>query len=237
MRSGIQVSGSAIERVFTLSTLPPRRFRGALDAALTLALGSACAFALTLGPAPLNTVAVSSAADASLGGQFDPSPGLPLVPAEVGSEGSSSEQDETRPTPSASDLVAQSTVDSSTAGPPAPAKSPQKAEQPPASPPAPKVERPQKAQQPQKPNTADAPELISPSAALSVVQNYRLGAGLAAFVTADACAQSTVYASVAVTPSALLPPGLAKKSLAPDPAFATVSGTTGALTVTVHACQ
>lgn len=79
----MQVSGFGIGRVFTQPVAPPRRFRRAIDAALTLALGSVCAFALTLGPAPLNTVAVSSAAAASFAGYLSPSPGTAVLPAEV----------------------------------------------------------------------------------------------------------------------------------------------------------
>src|SRR5690554_875502 len=77
-----------IGRVFTQPVAPPRRFRGAIDAALTLALGSVCAFALTLGPAPLNTVAPSSAAAASFAGYLDPSQGTAILPAEVDSDDS-----------------------------------------------------------------------------------------------------------------------------------------------------
>src|SRR5690554_1448170 len=90
-----------IGRVFTQPVAPPRKFRGAIDAALTLALGSVCAFALTLGPAPLNTVAASSAAAASFAGYLDPSQGTALLPADVddsedsnGSTSTSEQQDD-----------------------------------------------------------------------------------------------------------------------------------------------
>lgn len=239
----MQVSGSAIDRVFAPPILPPRRFRGAIDAIFTLAVGSVCAFALTLGPAPLNTVAASSAAADSFAGHSDPAPDLPLLPAEIDSEDSVDDQaeDVPMPTPDApGDAVAQSPVGAQTPKPPAAARTPQDAKQAQEPPGPPRAKPSPKAPQPQKPNVLSrlsVPELISPSAAGSVVQTFRLASGLDAFVSAEDCAQSTVHASVSVTPSALLAPGLAKKSLAPDPAYATVSGATGALTVTVHACK
>jgi hypothetical protein len=249
----MQVSGSAIDRVFNPPIAPPRRFRGAIDAALTLALGSVCAFALTLGPAPLNTVAVSSAAAASFTGQFGPSSDAPLLPAEIDSQERGRDRaEDAKPTPSATrDSGTRPPKGSSTGEPhsstpkPQDAKGPSKSQKP-SKPPGhgkpPHAHRPPKAQPEQKAKPAkpakskSSPQTVSPSAALSLVQDYRVASGLDAFVPANECTQATVHSSVTVTPPASLPPGQAKKSLAPDPAFATVSGAPGAPTVTVHAC-
>src|SRR5690554_4138449 len=79
MRAGMHVAGSSIDRVFNQPIAPARKFRGTIDAALTLALGSVCAFALTLGPAPMNTVALSAPAVSATGGSLDPGSGtLPM---------------------------------------------------------------------------------------------------------------------------------------------------------------
>src|SRR5690554_743573 len=85
MRPGVQVAGSAIDRVFAQPMVPARRFRGAIDTVLTLALGSVCAFGLTLGPAPMNTVALSAPTTSSAGGMFDPDSTAVLVPDDVDS--------------------------------------------------------------------------------------------------------------------------------------------------------
>jgi len=149
----MQVAGSAIDRVFHPPSVPVRRFAGVIDAAFTLAIGSVCAFGLTLGPAPLNTVGVSSAAAAG------------LAPA------------------------------------------------------------------------ASSTMWFTPAAAIRFVEAYRLDAGLDAFVPAEACADLGMHATVPVTPLSPLSPELVDKSLVPDPAYATVSGEPGAVSVIIHACQ
>src|SRR5690554_813159 len=181
MRSGMHVTGSAIDRVFTQPILPPRRFRGVVDAALTLALGCVCAFGLTFGPAPLNTVAASSAASASFTGNFDPTPGLALLPAgadadsdsasdsgsEPGAGDSGSVQDGVVPAPNAGgDAVSQSPGESSTVVPPA--ESAKKVKDQPAQKakpkppvPSPKADKPKPAPKPVKPDTGNGPELRS----------------------------------------------------------------------------
>lgn len=244
----MQGSGSAIDRVFNTPVAPVRRFRGAIDATLTLALGSVCAFALTLGPAPLNTVALASSPAPALSGGFDPSPTAPLTPADVEVDEPADEHATatTEPAPNADAPVEASTEPPAPAEPPVAstkgdqAPKPEKAAKsgtPPKAHTPSKPQGPSTAQKPQKPKTSGSPALISASAALTVVDSYRQASGLPAFVSPDDCALSTEYASVKVTPSLLLPPGLAKKTLAADPAYATVAGGPGALTVTIHACR
>ena len=147
----MQVTGSAIDRVLHPPSVPVRRFAGVIDAAFTLAIGSVCAFGLTLGPAPLNTVGVASAAAAA-----------PAAPSTM---------------------------------------------------------------------------WFTPAAAIGFVEAYRLEAGLDAFVPADTCADVGTHATVPVTPLSPLAPELVDKSLVPDPAFATMSGEAGAVSVTIHACR
>ncbi|MEX1078736.1 MAG: hypothetical protein WED09_06465 [Homoserinimonas sp.] len=96
MRPVIDVPGSAIDRVFHPPVVPVRRFRRAIDNVLTLALGPICAFALTLGPAPLNTFTASSATATTFGERFEPSPEAQLVPAQVDSDTSVENQQELR---------------------------------------------------------------------------------------------------------------------------------------------
>lgn len=227
----MQVSGSSIARVFTQPVAPPRKFRGVIDTALTLALGSVCAFALTLGPAPLNTVAASSAAAASFAGHFDPAQETALLPAEVGDSNDTDEtqaEEESRPTPTptpsvstTNEPVAQSPVGSASPTAPGAARKAEKAAHP----------------QPHAPKVAAPPQGVTESAALTIVETFRFASGLSAFVSADACIQPTVHANVTVTPNGVLPSGQAKQSLAPDPAHATVGTGPGALSVTIYACE
>src|SRR5690606_1293095 len=120
---------------------------------------------------------------------------------------------------------------------PAPAPSHPLGKQPP-----PQAQQPQ-AQQPQHrspatpPENAAGPQFRVQSTALSVVENFRVASGLGAFVAATDCAQPVMHAAVKVTPSLSLPPGLSTKSLAPDPAFATVDTGPGAVAVTVFRCD
>src|SRR5690554_3411483 len=244
MRAGMHVAGSSIDRVFNQPIAPARKFRGTIDAALTLALGSVCALGLTLGPAPMNTVALSAPSASSASGPIDPAPETVLVPGEVDNAGASDKAPEysSRPgSPANSD-----TAEPAPSEPPAPAEPPAPVEprrestnpshpldkQPP-----PQRNRPQHPTPAEPNHKATGPQLTDRATALSVVQNYRIASGLGAFVAAGDCAQPVVHSVVPVTPSLTLPPGAAKKSLAPDPAFATVDNGPGALKVTVYRCQ
>jgi hypothetical protein len=232
----MQITGSAIDRVFNPAVAPTSKFAGLIDTALALGLGSICAFALTLGPAPLNTVAASSAAAASLSAHLDPSPVAPLLDVDRETPGAEAQEE----TPG-SDLTPPSaslgtSPDASASAAPGDSVVPQKSTAAPA-PRQPgtetKVEAPPPASKPVAPvqtGTGTDP--------LGVVEAYRLASGLPAFVSAEACGQSRVHASVVVTPNEQLPPGQAKKSLAPHPAYATAdSNGPGAISVTIHACQ
>jgi hypothetical protein len=223
----MQVAGSAIERVLNPPIAPARRFGGLIDTALTLAFGSICAFGLTLGPAPLNTVAVSSAAAASFSGQLDLTPdGTALPPGEVEANGP---DDADADAPAASTVTEANTVREPTTND-ALAKAPVAAAPPAAA----------KSQEPPRPPAQDRPAPppgTTSAAALTIVESHRLSAGLDEFVSAEACERPSVHTTLVVTPPAVLPPGLAKQSLAPDPAYATVSSGPGALSVTIHACE
>src|SRR5690554_2326312 len=164
-----------IGRVFTQPVAPPRKFRGAIDAALTLALGSVCAFALTLGPAPLNTVAASSAAAASFAGHFDPAPGSSWLPVEVAEDDA--------------DAQGQSAEDEAESAPPAPTPGhtaagedvpvPPAAQAPPAPPAPPPAQPPGQAKKAEKPPPPPAqrepgpPPGITASAAVTIVETMR----------------------------------------------------------------
>lgn len=237
----MQLSGSAIERVFTQPVVPARRFRGAIDTAFTLALGSVCAFALTLGPAPLNTVAASSPAAASLAGHFDPVPEFSLLPAEVGQDEPEEESSES-PTPSATDKPDPQGSPNAPPGPPGAATKPGAAKK--AEPPTTLTDKAEKTVQVPVPSVprVKVPEAATPlpeataSAALTVVEMFRMAYGLSAFVSAAECSGSTVYASVTVI-DGVLPLGQAMSSLAPDPAYATGGEGLDDPSVTVYACR
>ncbi len=236
MRPGTQVAGSAIDRVFNPPTAPARRFRGALDAALTLAVGSVCAFGLTLGPAPLNTLALASAAApvvSAPGGGAHASPFL-LAEVDDDSSGENASDEQSTPPPVAADeegghrqseqpQPVPSAVETGKTG---------------------KAAKPAPAPQPEAPVAPTVPEVVAsappPPAAvgpLAVVEAVRTASGLERFVAAGSCTEPTVFAHVHVTPSGQLPPGLAKKTLAPDPAYATVGEAQGVTPVTIYACD
>lgn len=245
MRAGTQVAGSSIDRVFNQPITPARKFRGTIDAALTLALGSVCAFGLTLGPAPMNTVALSAPATSSAIGNVDPEQGTVLVPNDVDGDGANSTGDEAPGASYRPRLPASSeNTDPVSAAPPAESASPAT--------PLPESSHPSHPLGKQPPPQAQGPQAQSPatpldnatgsqfkvqSTALSVVENFRVASGLGEFVGAADCAQPVVHAVVTVTPSLTLPPGLSKKSLAPDPAYATVGTGPGAAAVTIFRCQ
>jgi len=224
---------------------PARKFRGTIDAALTLALGSVCAFGLTLGPAPMNTVALSAPATSSAAGNVDPVQGTVLVPNEVDGNGANSTGDDARGASYRPRLPASSeNTDPVSAAPPAESSSPATPTPESSHPSHPLGKQPPaQAQRPQAPSpatpqdNATGPQFRVQSSALSVVENFRVASGLGAFVAAGDCAQPVVHSVVTVTPSLTLPPGLSKKSLVPDPAYATVGTGPGAAAVTVFRCD
>src|SRR5690554_6735909 len=242
MRPGVQVAGSAIDRVFTQPMVPARRFRGAIDTVLTLALGSVCALGLTLGPVPMNTVALSAPSTSSAGGAFNPESAAVLVPGDVDSADSGSEasDDSSRPRlPASSGRAAPAPVTSppETSAPANPNAEPGNNQHPQGN------QHPPQSQKSQHPSPAHphdngtAPQFKAQSTAVKVVETYRIASGLGAFVAEGKCAQPVVHSVVMVTPSVALPPGLAAKSLAPDPAFATAVDGPGTVAVTIFRCQ
>jgi hypothetical protein len=243
----MHVAGSSIDRVFNQPIAPARKFRGTIDAALTLAFGSVCAFGLTLGPAPMNTVALSAPASSSAVGNVDPEQGTVLAPGDVDGAGTDSTGDEVpgasfRPRlPASSENTEPASVapsaEASAPAQPAPAPNHPLGKQPPPQAQQPQVQQPQHGPLATPPENAAGPQFKVQSTALSVVENFRVASGLGAFVAAADCAQPVVHAVVKVTPSHSLPPGLSTKSLAPDPAFATVGTGPGAGAVTVFRCD
>jgi len=238
----MHVAGSSIDRVFNQPIAPARKFRGTIDAALTLALGSVCAFGLTLGPAPMNTVALSAPASSSAVGNVDPEPGTVLMPNDVDGAGTDSTGDEVPGSSFRPRLPANSentepasgapAAEASAPAQPAPTPSRPLGKQPP-----PQGQQPQHRSPAMPSENAAGPQFKVQSTALSVVENFRVASGLGAFVAAADCAQPVIHAVVTVTPSLSLPPGLSTKSLAPDPAFAAVGTGQGAAAVTVFRCE
>ena len=231
MRAGSFGASITIERVMNPPTAQPRRFGGLLDTVFTVALGTVCAFALTLGPAPLNTVAVTSAA-AETFAQLEPAPaGVPLAADEVEADPPASNQGAKEdPAPWGSSEPVRpgpAVVDNSTGNAPVAPNLP--------------GDTSSTIPTPAAPVTPPAQAVVDGAAvspAVAIVEAYRTASGLPRFVTADACANPTAHSTVQVTPSALLPPGLAKKSLAPHPAFAAAEDNgLGAVAVTIYSCQ
>lgn len=249
MRPGARVAGTSIDRVFTRPILPARRLHSALDAALAVALGSVCAFGLTLGPAPLNTVALSAPAMSSPGGTLGSEPGELLATDDPDDEvdnvdsgndpaGTSfrprlpahSERTEPLPVAPPTVSVAPAKPNPRSSKPSVPPRTQPPQQQQPQTPP----QLPSVAQ-PQDDNTAQ-PFSIQPTA-VSVVEEYRIASGLGGFVAESACGQPVVHSVVDLPPSLVLPPGTAPATLARDPAFATASEGAGAVTVTIFRCQ
>lgn len=247
----MHVTGKSIDRVFNQPIAPARKFRGTIDAALTLALGSVCAFGLTLGPAPMNTVALSAPAVSSAIGTVDPEEGTLLVPNDVDGGDAARAGDKAPGTSFRPRLPASSeSTEAAPVAPVAEASAASKTGTEPGNPSHPLGKQPQgnqghqtppQAHQTQHPSApldnAAGPQFRAQASALSVVENFRLASGLGSFVGAGDCAQPVLHAVVTVTPNLELPPGLSKKSLAPDPAFATLGDGPGAAAVTVFRCE
>lgn len=248
----MQISGIGIGRVFTQPVAAPRKFHGAIDAALTLALGSVCAFALTLGPAPLNTVAPSSAAASSFAGYLDPSQGSAVLPAEVdnsdGSNGSTStgeQQGDSVALDGETSAVSPSQAareSSKYANSPGAARKAEKRQSKvPVPPPHASVSGPPPhATAPAPPPHAQVPvppHGVTGAVALEIVETFRVVSGLSAFVSADACAQPVAHSTVAIVANGLLAAAQAKTTLAPDPARAMATSGPGTLSVTVYTCE
>src|SRR5690554_1832405 len=165
MRAGTQVAGIAIDRVFNPPIAPARKFRGTIDAALTLALGSVCAFGLTFGPAPMNTVALSAPTASSAGGMLEPDSTTILVPDDVENADSGDElPDESfrQRLPATSDSTQAAPVDV-----PAEVATPAEAPQGATSPSHPQGKQPPQHPSPAKPkDNAASPQFISPASAL-----------------------------------------------------------------------
>ena len=231
MRVGIYGAGISIERVLTPPTVPQRRFRGLLDTVFTVALGSVCAFALTLGPAPLNTVAVTSAA-AETFAELDAAPasGPPATEGVERHQPAADEASRDDQSPRNSEEAARpgtDAVDNSTGGTALFPVSPREGASVvpiPAAPVAPPV--------------LGSVAETTQSAAVAIVEAYRTASGLPGFVAADACINPAVHSVVQVTPPTMLSLGFGQKSLAAHPAFAAVEDNgLGAIAVTIYTCQ
>lgn len=232
MRAGIHGAGITIERVLNPTILPARRFRGVVDTVFTLALGSICAFALTLGPAPLNTLAASSDAPAAFEGVDQAAASGSLLPREIRTDSSTVHQREA--------ANQRSTDRSSEAPPEGRIPVPETESQSPGAHmptvPAPALPIPA----PIVPDVQSGAAVPSQAAAaaLAIVESYRTASGLKPFVDSVSCAVPLVHVTVHVTPSELLPIGLAVTSLVPDPAHASAQETGGGpVTVTVYTCK
>lgn len=233
MRAGIHGVGITVERVFNPTIVPARRFRGVVDTVFTLALGSICAFALTLGPAPLNTFAASSDASASFEGLDQAAASGSLLPSEVRTDSSTVHQRE---------AAGQRATDTSSGSPPTATIPTPEAESQSPSAPAPPAAAPALPM-----TTPDASDLhsgagvvnqVTTAAALAIVETYRTASGLSPFVDSVDCGTPLAQATVLVTPPSLLPSGLANQSLLPDPAHASAQDTgNGPVTVTIFSCQ